>query len=111
MADLSFHDGFENGFTAWDGVFGSPTVQGTIKHTGNYAMRCNTSSAVAGAIQGAGSKASGRINFNLYIASLPDSECIILGNATASLTHRCANSFVRLLSSSPFILISTVPIG
>ena len=34
-----FADGFESGdFSAWTGIYGTPTVQGTIKHHGTYAM-------------------------------------------------------------------------
>jgi hypothetical protein len=37
-----FSDGFEsNDFTGWTGTSGSPSVQGTQKHTGNYAALLN----------------------------------------------------------------------
>lgn len=40
---ITSHDGFETGdFGAWATVVGSPTVQSTIKKTGTYAMRCDT---------------------------------------------------------------------
>lgn len=41
-----FSDGFDSGdFSEWDGVVGSPTVQGTVKHHGSYAMSVDMAQA------------------------------------------------------------------
>ena len=79
-AGLTFHSGFETGdFTEWNsviGVNGQCSVQSTITETGDYAMRCNTSSGFAMTYEGGSPY---RLTVYLYIAEAPDTDVAILG--------------------------------
>ena len=77
---LVFHDGFETGGAdAWLSVTGSPTFVAGAARTGGYGMRCNTSAAQAFITStSTGSVNVSKWSFNLYITSLPNSDCTIL---------------------------------
>lgn len=77
---LIFHSGFEAGdFSEWAGSYGAVSIQGATKKTGDYAMRCNPSGAVAVNAVHSGNLPK-RTSVYMRIASAPDIETPIMGS-------------------------------
>jgi len=96
-AGLTFHSGFEIGdFTEWNsviGVNGQCSVQSTITETGDYAMRCNTSSGYAFTVE---SGSPYRLTVYLYIATAPNTDCAILGADTEIFVGLSSDRYLKL---------------
>lgn len=74
---LVFHSGFEiSDFSEWTTTGGTLEVQGVIKHTGDYAMRCNPVNANGYVTN---SVARRRVSFYLYIVDAPSADVPIAG--------------------------------
>ena len=92
---LVFHSGFETGdFAEWASTTGAPEVQSTIKKTGTYAMRCNTSAATA--FVSAGALSAGQANFNLFITTAPDNEIKIMERGTTVNIRLTSDRYLKL---------------
>ena len=99
---LTFHDGFETGGAeAWNSVTGTPTfIAGAAANGSNYGMRCDTSGLAAYVSQPSASVVDGAINFNLYIASAPSGQCVILGATNTGNIRLNTDRTLQLYSTS-----------
>ena len=75
---ITFFSGFETGdFSEFSSISGSPTVQGTIKNTGSYAMRCNTDATWAYVYSG--NLYAWAISFYIQVNTAPNALAVVFG--------------------------------
>jgi len=110
QAAMTFHSGFESGDTIeWPYVWGTFTIQTSIKKTGTYAMRCNPATSPvyvdAGVITNRGT-------FYLYISTTPSIETIITGkNNTSSIRLTAPPMYIKLYDGSKDVGTSTTQLA
>ena len=100
---LTFHSGFEGGNTfEWSGVTGTPSIQSTIKKTGSYAMRANTSATTANV---SANLTVAPVQFSVYVRvdTLPASDTMIVGSgldANGAYIYLTSTGYLKLQDGS-----------